>query len=98
MNTPKFKLGAGMQFANEGSAYGLTLRYQDSYFADGFASTSGEIPSFYTLGVNGKWAVDALPGMSVGLSIDNITDVVHKETFLGPEMGRFTKLSIGYDL
>jgi len=36
--------------------------------------------------------------MSVGLSIDNITDVVHKETFLGPEMGRFTKLSIGYDL
>ena len=98
MNTPKFKMGAGMQYAGEGASYGMSLRYQDSYFADGFASTSGQIPSFYTLGVNGKWNVDAVPGMSVGLSIDNITDVVHKETFLGPEMGRFTTLSVGYDL
>ena len=98
MNTPKFKMGAGMQYAGEGVSYGMSLRYQDSYFADGFASTSGQIPSFYTLGVNGKWSVDSVPGMSVGLSIDNITDVVHKETFLGPEMGRFTTLSVGYDL
>ena len=98
MNTPKFKMGAGMQFTGEGTSYGMSLRYQDSYFADGFASTSGQIPSFYTLGVNGKWSVDSVPGMSVGLSIDNITDVVHKETFLGPEMGRFTTLSVGYDL
>ena len=98
MNTPKFKMGAGMQFTGEGTSYGMSLRYQDSYFADGFASTSGQIPSFYTLGVNGKWNVDSVPGMSVGLSIDNITDVVHKETFLGPEMGRFTTLSVGYDL
>ena len=98
MNTPQFKMGAGMQYASEGVSYGMSLRYQDSYFADGFASTSGQIPSFYTLGVNGKWSVDSVPGMSVGLSIDNITDVVHKETFLGPEMGRFTTLSVGYDL
>jgi outer membrane receptor protein involved in Fe transport len=98
MNTPQFKMGAGMQYAGEGVSYGMSLRYQDSYFADGFASTSGQIPSFYTLGVNGKWNVDSVPGMSVGLSIDNITDVVHKETFLGPEMGRFTTLSVGYDL
>jgi len=98
MNTPQFKMGAGMQYAGEGVSYGMSLRYQDSYFADGFASTSGQIPSFYTLGVNGKWSVDSVPGMSVGLSIDNITDVVHKETFLGPEMGRFTTLSVGYDL
>jgi hypothetical protein len=76
----------------------MALRYQDSYTATGFASTSGEIASFYTLGVNGKWSVDSIPGMSVGVSIDNITDVVHKETYLGPEMGRFTKLTIGYDL
>ena len=44
MNTPKFKLGSSMQYANgEGSAYGMTLRYQDSYFADGFSGTSGNI-------------------------------------------------------
>ena len=29
--------------------------------------------------------------------IDNLTDIVHRETFLGPEMGRFSTLSIGYD-
>jgi outer membrane receptor protein involved in Fe transport len=98
MNTPEFKMGGGMQFATEGSAYGMSLRYQDSYFADGFAGTSGRIPSFFTLGVNGKWSIDAVDGMSVGLSIDNVTDVVHKETFLGPEMGRFTTLSVGFDL
>ena len=98
MNTPKFKMGAGAQYATAGSAYGFSLRYQDSYFADGFASTSGNIPSFYTLGVNGKWDISGIEGMSVGLSIDNITDVVHKETFLGPEMGRFTTLSVGYEL
>lgn len=98
MNTPKFKMGAGAQYATAGSAYGFSLRYQDSYFADGFAGTSGHIPSFYTLGVNGKWDISGVEGMSVGLSIDNITDVVHAETFLGPEMGRFTTLSVGYDL
>ena len=63
-----------------------------------FSGTSGEIPSFYTLGVNGKWNIDKLDGMSIGLSIDNITDVVHRETYLGPAMGRFTTLSVGYDL
>mgnify|MGYP000125809697 CR=1 FL=1 len=52
----------------------------------------------YTLGVNGKWDISGVEGMSVGLSIDNVTDVVHKETFLGPEMGRFTTLSVGFDL
>jgi len=91
-------MGAGAQYATAGSAYGFSLRYQDSYFADGFSGTSGNIPSFYTLGVNGKWDISGVEGMSVGLSIDNITDVVHKETFLGPEMGRFTTLSVGYDL
>jgi len=98
MNTPKFKMGGGMQYAGEGSSYGLSLRYQDSYFADGFASTAGQIPSFYTLGVNAKWDVEQVDGMTIGLSIDNVTDVVHRETFLGPEMGRFTTLSVGYDL
>ena len=99
MNTPKFKVGGGMQYANgEGSAYGMTLRYQDSYFADGFSGTSGEVDSFYTLGFNAKWNLERFDGMSVGLSIDNITDVVHRETFLGPEMGRFTSVTLGYDL
>jgi outer membrane receptor protein involved in Fe transport len=37
MNTPQFKMGAGMQYASEGVSYGMSLRYQDSYFADGFA-------------------------------------------------------------
>ena len=98
MNTPKFKVGGGMQYANgEGSAYGMTLRYQDSYFADGFSGTSGEVDSFYTLGFNAKWNLERFDGMSVGLSIDNITDVVHRETFLGPEMGRFTSVTLGYD-
>ena len=98
MNTPEFKLGGGMQYAGESSSYGMSLRYQGSYTATGFSGTSGEIPSFYTLGVNGKWNIDGLDGMSIGLSIDNITDVVHKETYLGPAMGRFTTLSVGYDL
>jgi len=98
MNTPEFKLGGGMQYAGESSSYGMSLRYQGSHIATGFASTSGEIPSFYTLGVNGKWNIDGLDGMSIGLSIDNITDVVHRETYLGPAMGRFTTLSVGYDL
>ena len=98
MNTPEFKLGGGMQYAGESSSYGMSLRYQGSHIATGFASTSGEIPSFYTLGVNGKWNIDKLDGMSIGLSIDNITDVVHRETYLGPAMGRFTTLSVGYDL
>jgi len=99
MNTPRFKMGAGMQFADgEGSSYGMTLRYQDSYFADGFSGTSGFVDSFYTLGLNAKWNLNAVDGMSVGLSIDNITDVVHRETFLGPEMGRFVSMTVGYDL
>ena len=98
MNTPKFKLGGGMQYVGDDVSYGATLRYQDSYFADGFSGTSGEIEGFYTVGVNAKWNVEAIDGMSVGLSIDNITDVVHRETFLGPEMGRFTSISLGYDL
>ena len=37
-------------------------------------------------------------GASVGLNIDNITDVVHREGFLAPLMGRFSSLSVGYDL
>ena len=98
MNTPKFKMGGSMQYANDGTSYGMSLRYQDSYFADGFSGTSGEVDSFYTLGFNAKWNLEAVDGMSVGLSIDNITDVVHRETFLGPEMGRFTSISLGYDL
>jgi len=98
MNTPKFKLGGGMQYASDDVSYGLSLRYQDSYFADGFSGTSGEVEGFYTVGVNAKWNLEAVDGMSVGLSIDNITDVVHRETFLGPEMGRFTSISLGYDL
>ena len=98
MNTPKFKLGGGMQYAGDDVSYGMTLRYQDSYFADGFSGTSGNVEGFYTVGVNAKWNLEAVDGMSVGLSIDNITDVVHRETFLGPEMGRFTSISLGYDL
>jgi len=98
MNTPKFKLGGGMQYADANKSYGMTLRYQDSYFADGFSGTSGNVDGFYTVGVNAKWNLEAVDGMSVGLSIDNITDVVHRETFLGPEMGRFTSISLGYDL
>ena len=98
MNTPKFKLGGGMQYASDDVSYGLSLRYQDSYFADGFSGTSGNVEGFYTVGVNAKWNLEAVDGMSVGLSIDNITDVVHRETFLGPEMGRFTSISLGYDL
>jgi outer membrane receptor protein involved in Fe transport len=98
MNTPKFKLGGGMQYADADKSYGMTLRYQDSYFADGFSGTSGNVDGFYTVGVNAKWNLEAVDGMSVGLSIDNITDVVHRETFLGPEMGRFTSISLGYDL
>ena len=98
MNTPKFKLGGGMQYASQDKSYGMTLRYQDSYFADGFSGTSGNVDGFYTVGVNAKWNLEAVDGLSVGLSIDNITDVVHRETFLGPEMGRFTSISLGYDL
>ena len=98
MNTPKFKLGGGMQYASQDLSYGMTLRYQDSFFADGFSGTSGNVEGFYTVGVNAKWNLESVDGLSVGLSIDNITDVVHRETFLGPEMGRFTSLSLGYDL
>ena len=98
MNTPKFKLGGGMQYASDDVSYGATLRYQDSYFADGFSGTSGNVQGFYTVGVNAKWNLESVDGLSVGLSIDNITDVVHRETFLGPEMGRFTSISLGYDL
>jgi len=98
MNTPKFKLGGGMQYASQDLSYGMTLRYQDSFFADGFSGTSGDVDGFYTVGVNAKWNLEAVDGLSVGLSIDNITDVVHRETFLGPEMGRFTSISLGYDL
>ena len=97
MNTPEFKLGAGFQFSQPGKAYGMNLRYQEGYDSNtGFAT--GRVAPFYTLGFNAKFDVEAVDGMSVGLSIDNITDVKHKEMFLGPEMGRFTTLSIGYDL
>ena len=74
MNTPKFKLGGGMQYADADKSYGMTLRFQDSYFADGFSGTSGNVDGFYTVGVNAKWNLEAVDGMSVGLSIDNITD------------------------
>tara|TARA_A200000113_G_scaffold64371_1_gene55476 strand:- start:3905 stop:6985 length:3081 start_codon:yes stop_codon:yes gene_type:complete len=97
MNTPEFKLGAGFQFSEPGKAFGMNLRYQEGYDSNtGFAT--GRVAPFYTLGFNAKFDVDAVDGMSVGLSIDNVTDVKHKEMFLGPEMGRFTTLSIGYDL
>ena len=97
MNTPKFKLGAGMQYIGDGESYGLSLRYQDSYYSDGFSGNAGRIESFYTLSLNAKWDVDMFEGMSVGVSIDNLTDIVHRETFLGPEMGRFSTISVGYD-
>ena len=97
MNTPTFKMGGGFQFVDEGRSYGMTLRYQDSFEANtGFAT--GSVESFYTLGLNAKWDVDAVDGMSVGLAIDNLTDHKHKQMFLGPELGRFTTLSVGYDL
>ena len=66
-----------MQYVGDDVSWGASLRYQDSYFADGFSGTSGEVEGFYTIGVNAKWNVEAVDGMSVGLSIDNITDVVH---------------------
>ncbi|MEL1227378.1 MAG: hypothetical protein VW963_11595, partial [Candidatus Neomarinimicrobiota bacterium] len=97
MNTPEFKLGGGFQYSNGDTSYGMTLRYQDSYDSNtGFAT--GRVESFYTLGVNAKWNIESVDGMSVRLVVDNITDVKHKEMFLGPEMGRFTTLSVGYDL
>lgn len=97
MNTPEFKMGGGFQYSGDGRAYGMSLRYQDSFESNtGFAT--GTVESFYTLGFNAKWDVNAIDGMSVGLAIDNLTDVKHKEMFLGPEMGRFTTLSVGYDL
>ena len=95
--TPEFKLGAGFQFSEPGKAYGMNLRYQEGYDSNtGFAT--GRVESFYTLGVNAKWDVDSVDGMSVRLVVDNITDVKHKQMFLGPELGRFTTLSVGYDL
>ena len=97
MNTPEFKLGGGFQYSGEGNSWGMSLRYQDSYFAN-TAFATGDIDAFYTLGVNAKWDVEAVDGMSVGLVIDNITDVKHREMFLAPELGRFSKIQIGYDL
>lgn len=97
MNTPEFKLGGGFQYTGEGTNWGMTLRYQDSFFAN-TAFATGQIEGFYTVGVNAKWDVEAVDGMSVGLSIDNITDVKHREMFLAPELGRFSKIQIGYDL
>ena len=97
MNTPEFKLGGGFQYSGEGNSWGMSLRYQDSYFAN-TAFATGHIDAFYTLGVNAKWDVEAVDGMSVGLVIDNITDVKHREMFLAPELGRFSKIQIGYDL
>ena len=97
MNTPKFKLGAGFNYFGENNSFGMTLRHQDSYLGQtGFAL--GTVDGFYTVGVSARWNVQSIDGMSVGLMIDNITDNVHKEMFLGPEMGRMTTLQIGYDL
>lgn len=97
MNTPKFKLGAGFNYFGENNSFGMTLRHQDSYLGQtGFAL--GTVDGFYTVGVSARWNVQSVDGMSVGLMIDNVTDNVHKEMFLGPEMGRMTTLQIGYDL
>ena len=97
MNTPEFKMGGGLQFSEAGRSYGLSLRYQDAFDSNtGFAT--GRVESFYTLDLNAKWDIDAVDGMSVGLSVQNITDVKHKEMFLGPEMGRFSTIQVGYDL
>ena len=98
MNTPQFKLGAGFSHTNDNVSYGANLRYQDSFFAEGWQDNSGEIPGFYTIGVNANWNVKSVDGLSVGLNIDNLTDVVHREGFLAPLMGRFSSLSVGYDL
>ena len=98
MNTPKFKLGAGFSHTSDRVSYGANLRYQDSFFAEGWQDNSGEIPGFYTVSVNANWNVKSVDGLSVGLNIDNITDVVHREGFLATLMGRFYSLSVGYDL
>ncbi len=97
MNTPKFKLGGGFQYLGDGQSFGMTLRHQDAYLGQtGFAL--GKVEGFYTVGFNARWEVESVEGMSVGLNIDNVTDNVHKEMFLGPEMGRMTTLSFGFDL
>ena len=77
MNTPKFKLGAGFSHTSDHVSYGANLRYQDSFFAEGWQDNSGLIPGFYTVSVNANWNVKSVDGLSVGLNIDNITDVVH---------------------
>ncbi len=98
MNTPQFKLGAGFSHTSDNVSYGANLRYQDSFFAEGWQDNSGLIPGFYTIGVNANWNVKSVDGLSIGLNIDNLTDRVHREGFLAPLMGRFSSLSLGYDL
>ena len=96
MNTPKNKLGGGMQYSGEGHGYGLSLRYQDSYNMDG-SVYAGRVDAFYTLGVNASFAIDAAPGLKVTLTVDNITDQVHREAFQGALMGRWAALRLGYE-
>ena len=96
MNTPKNKLGGGMQYSGEGHGYGLSLRYQDSYNMDG-SVYAGRVDAFYTLGVNASFDIDAAPGLKVTLTVDNITDQVHREAFQGALMGRWAALRLGYE-
>tara|TARA_Y100001970_G_scaffold224932_1_gene277389 strand:- start:35 stop:2287 length:2253 start_codon:yes stop_codon:yes gene_type:complete len=96
MNTPKHKLGGGFQYKGDGHGYGLQLRWQDSYTMDG-SVYYGKVESFYTLGVNASWDVESVDGMTVGLTVDNITDQVHREAFQGALMGRWASLKMGYD-
>jgi outer membrane receptor protein involved in Fe transport len=96
MNTPKMKLGGGLQYSGDGHGYGLRLRYQDSYNMDG-SVYAGKVESFYTLGVNASFDIDSAPGLKVTLTVDNITDQVHREAFQGALMGRWASVRLGYE-
>ena len=96
MNTPQHKLAGGMQYQGDGHGYGLQLRWQDSYTMDG-SVYYGKVESFYTLGVNASWDVPTVEGLKVGLTIDNVTDQVHREAFQGAIMGRWASVKLGYD-
>ena len=41
--------------------------------------------------------VKEVDGLKVGLTIDNITDQVHREAFQGAIMGRWASVKLGYD-
>ena len=58
---------------------------------------AGKVESFYTLGVNASFDIDAAPGLKVTLTVDNITDQVHREAFQGALMGRWASVRLGYE-